>query len=555
MVRILLPLILLLSVGYVDGVWAQPYPAKPVRIINPFSPGGSLDLVSRLLAKGMSGDLGQQFIVENRPGAGGSIGIELVAKSPPDGHTLLMVQSSITVQEHFMDQAAAAFDATTVLLLNVAQRKGYDALPPKVAHDTKLRLLDAFTCALAAYQHPTSALARKGAQRVSAQQPATVWGSTLKTTPEAAAFTNGVMTRLLDISDTYLGKSRGHPSDMISGLMAVAESAHCDGKSLLGAIALAYDVYCSFADAIDINSKGWDQPVYGILGCVLGAGRLLKLDRVQLGHAIALALAPNMALAQARRGHLSNWKGCAGANASRNAVFAAMLAQDGFTGPSAVFEGEGGLWDIIGRHDWPIPEGRHWISETYIKGLPVCYHGQSSVYAALQLRDQVKLNDIDEINVGAYKAAVAMMGTDANRWAPATHETADHSMPFCVASALRDGEFNDKTFSHERLHDPLMLHLMAKVKVAEDRRHTSLYPEAAPGRVRVRMKDGKVHECEVIYPKGHAKNPMNDAEIIAKFNAMTSARLSTASRTQVFDFIENIEKSSDVSQLPALLAG
>jgi tripartite-type tricarboxylate transporter receptor subunit TctC len=76
---------------------AQSYPVKAVRIINPFSPGGSLDLVSRLLAKGMTGDLGQQFIVENRPGAGGSIGIELVAKSPPDGYTLLMVQSSITV--------------------------------------------------------------------------------------------------------------------------------------------------------------------------------------------------------------------------------------------------------------------------------------------------------------------------------------------------------------------------------------------------------------------------------------------------------------------------
>ena len=75
----------------------QAYPVKPVRIINPFSPGGSLDLVARLLAKSFSGDLGQQFIVENRPGAGGSIGVELVAKSPADGYTLLIMQSSITV--------------------------------------------------------------------------------------------------------------------------------------------------------------------------------------------------------------------------------------------------------------------------------------------------------------------------------------------------------------------------------------------------------------------------------------------------------------------------
>ena len=86
-----------MCVALIDRAAAQAYPVKSVRIINPFSPGGSLDLVSRLLAKGMSNDLGQQFIVENRPGAGGSIGIELVAKSPPDGYTLLMVQSSITV--------------------------------------------------------------------------------------------------------------------------------------------------------------------------------------------------------------------------------------------------------------------------------------------------------------------------------------------------------------------------------------------------------------------------------------------------------------------------
>ncbi|MEQ1773889.1 MAG: tripartite tricarboxylate transporter substrate binding protein [Burkholderiales bacterium] len=83
------------------NVWgmaqAQNYPVKPVRIINPFSPGGSLDLVARLLAKSLTGDLGQQFIVENRPGAGGTIGVDLVAKAPADGYTLLIVQSSITV--------------------------------------------------------------------------------------------------------------------------------------------------------------------------------------------------------------------------------------------------------------------------------------------------------------------------------------------------------------------------------------------------------------------------------------------------------------------------
>jgi 2-methylcitrate dehydratase len=452
------------------------------------------------------------------------------------------------------DQAIASFDATTAMLVDVAARPAYDALPPRVVQDCKLRLIDVMASALGAYDHPTSVLARKSALRTNALQPATVWGSTVKTAPETAAFTNGVMTRLLDISDTYLGKSRGHPSDMLSGLLAVAESAHCSGKALLGAMTLAYDVYCSFSDAIDANSMGWDQPVYGVLGCVSGAGRLLGLDRVQQGHAVALALTPNMALAQARRGHLSNWKGCAGANASRNAVFAAQLAQDGFTGPSAVFEGEGGFWGIIGRHDWPIPEGRHWISDTHIKGLPVCYHGQAAVYAALELRDRVRLDEIEEIQVSAYRTAVSMMASDPNRWAPTTHETADHSLPFVVISALRDGGFNARTFSQERLRDPAMLALMAKVKVAEDARHTSVYPEAAPGRVRVRMKSGAVHESEVLYPNGHAKNPMSEAAVIAKFDAMAAVRLPAERRGRVIDAIGKLETMTDAADLIALLA-
>ena len=89
---------LALTIAAAGGVaHAQTYPTKPIRMINPFSPGGSLDLVARLLAKTMSADLGQPVIVENKPGAGGTIGVEQVAKSPPDGYALLIVQSSISI--------------------------------------------------------------------------------------------------------------------------------------------------------------------------------------------------------------------------------------------------------------------------------------------------------------------------------------------------------------------------------------------------------------------------------------------------------------------------
>ncbi|HKA43692.1 MAG TPA: tripartite tricarboxylate transporter substrate binding protein [Burkholderiales bacterium] len=83
------------------GAHAQSYPVKPVRIIVPFPPGGATDIVTRLVAQKLNEAWGQQIIVDNRGGAGGNIGGEVAAKSPPDGYTLLMTSGSIvTANEH-----------------------------------------------------------------------------------------------------------------------------------------------------------------------------------------------------------------------------------------------------------------------------------------------------------------------------------------------------------------------------------------------------------------------------------------------------------------------
>src|SRR3989441_10805115 len=76
---------------------AQQYPTKPVKIIVPFAPGGGFDLIARLVARRLSTTLGQQFIVENKPGAGGSIGFRSGIKSPPDGYTLTLISSSYAI--------------------------------------------------------------------------------------------------------------------------------------------------------------------------------------------------------------------------------------------------------------------------------------------------------------------------------------------------------------------------------------------------------------------------------------------------------------------------
>ena len=412
-------------------------------------------------------------------------------------------------------------DSTTARLVDFALGMEFSSLPADTVHECKRRLIDTFACAIGAYDEPLSSMARAVARRQTGNPSASVWGCSWATTPEAAAFANGVMLRLDDISDNYRVKSGGHPSDVIAGILAVGEAVHADGRSIISAITLAYDVYCSFCESYDFNSKGWDQPVYGVVACVLGAGRLLALSREQMGHAVALALAPNLALFQTRCGNLSSWKGCAGANASRNAVFAAFLAKDGFTGPDEVFEGKCGLWDVAGKFAWDLAIGAgspHRVAKTHFKRYPVCGHGQSAAEAATHLFGKVQPREDPDITVETYRIAVEQMAGDVSRWSPTTRETADHSLPFVVAVALLDGEVTAKSFSPERLRDPVVTGLMRRIKVIENRDFSDSFPGKWPCRVRVRARSGECVVSEVMNPKGHAYNPMDDTELQTKFS-------------------------------------
>jgi tripartite-type tricarboxylate transporter receptor subunit TctC len=84
--------------------WAQTYPTRPVRIIAPTGPGGAPDILARLIGQWLSERLGQQFITENRPGAGGNIGTEAVVRAAPDGYTLLLIQAGNAINATLYDR-------------------------------------------------------------------------------------------------------------------------------------------------------------------------------------------------------------------------------------------------------------------------------------------------------------------------------------------------------------------------------------------------------------------------------------------------------------------
>ncbi len=83
---------------------AQTYPTRPVRIIAPTAPGGAPDILARLIGPWLSGRLGQQFVIENRPGGGSNIGTEAVVRASPDGYTLLSASTANTINATLYDR-------------------------------------------------------------------------------------------------------------------------------------------------------------------------------------------------------------------------------------------------------------------------------------------------------------------------------------------------------------------------------------------------------------------------------------------------------------------
>lgn len=454
-------------------------------------------------------------------------------------------------------------------LVRYCQSLCYDDLPSAVVHEVKRRVLDSLGCALGAWNAPPCRIARRIGDAVQVADGATLWGTNHKTLPDLAAFANGTLVRYLDFNDTYLAKEPAHPSDNIAAIFAAGEASRASGKRVIQAVALAYEAQCRFCDAAALRPRGWDHVTYGPFSSALGVAKVMKLSDAQTLHAINLAGVANIALRQTRVGDLSMWKACAFSNAARNGVFAAMLARQGMTGPSPIFEGEKGFMKLVsGPFELPLFGGEKGpsdavpfkILETYVKHYPVEYHAQTAAEAALALREELlkgegvdALADITDVEIGSYDVAVEIIGSDPEKWRPQTRETADHSFPYCVAVALLDGRVTLRSFEAKRLTDPALQELMQKVRVVSQPEFAGRYPQAMPTRLTVRTKVGKDYVKQVDYPLGHPKNRMSDHEVEDKFRLLAVGKLDRARIRNVIDLVWKLDQLKDISALMPLL--
>jgi 2-methylcitrate dehydratase len=436
---------------------------------------------------------------------------------------------------------------------------GTKIFPSEVVHQAKRLIIDAVGCGLGGYWSEPARIARDMAGTVRSSEGVSVIGSGERTSPDLATFANGVMMRFLDFNDGYTSTGEsGHPSDSIAAVLSTAELRRRNGRDAIAATVLAYEVFCRVCDAVDLKPLGFDHVTVGGMASTAAAARLLGLGEAETAQALNLGIAPNVALYQTRIGNVSMWKGCAYANASRNAVFAALLAARGMTGPSPIFEGVGGYFKAVTRKPFELHalggDGHAYkIMECSIKRFPLGQYSQTVVEAALQLRDKVgSPEDIAEVRIETGTTAIRLMAGDIDKWEPRTRESADHSMPYTVAVALIHGEIEEKHFGDVYLRDPRILELTRRVKAKATEEADRRMPEAMLCRMELVTTSGASHTAVVEYHKGHWKNPMTDAQVEAKFRKLAVAVLNEGQTDRLLQTLWRLEESEDAGDVVRL---
>jgi len=453
-------------------------------------------------------------------------------------------------------------DKTVDRLASYAAALRFEDLPPEVVHQAKRVLVDSIGCGLGAFTAEPVAIARQLASTIRGESEATVLGTRIRTTPDIAAFANGTMIRYLDFNDAYLSS---HPSDNFGPVLAAAEAGGVSGRDLLTGCVLGYEVQSAWADTFALREGPWDQAVYSAIAMPLGTGKVLGLNRDQLAQAVRIAVVGGIALAQARRGTISHWKAAAVPNTGRNGVFAALLARRGFTGPEEIFEGQQGFFTAVTRRPVELAplageDGNSQpfrILESRIKRFPAGIFSQTAVEGALEARDKLAIEsgrEVRRVHIRTFEHAVFSMAGHPSRWRPETRETADHSIPFVVACALSFGSVQPAHFTEETMRSPDLVDLMQKITVVEDPECEAAWPDANLSIVSVETEDGREHTASLPYHLGHARRPIGDADVDAKFRGLTDGLLAADRQTAALDAMWHIDETNDLRALLELVA-
>ncbi|MDQ7858790.1 MAG: MmgE/PrpD family protein [Armatimonadota bacterium] len=444
-------------------------------------------------------------------------------------------------------------------LASFVTRARFDDLSDDARTQIKIRVLDALGCAIGALGGEPVRMVRAHVDEFGGTGRCTLVGGG-RTAPDRAALYNGALVRYLDFNDSYLApRETCHPSDNLGAVLAAAEYAGADGRTLLVALAVAYQVQCRLSDVAPVRAKGFDHTTQGAYAVAAGVSRALGLDEGRTAHAIAISGTAFNALRVTRTGALSHWKGLAYPNTAFAATHATFLAMRGITGPPEVFEGPKGFMEAIaGRFeiDW-AREDLERVRQTIVKRYNAEIHSQTSIEAALDLRRRAGFDpaQIERVEVDTFDVAFHIIGggEEGDKTVVRTKEEADHSLPYMVAAALLDGQVMPEQYRPERIQRDDVQALLRRVQVRPVEAYSRQFPARMPSRVRVTLRDGRTLATEQEDYEGFHTRPAGWETIVEKFDRLSAPHADAGLRREIVAAVRGLE-TLQVADLTRLLA-
>ena len=463
-----------------------------------------------------------------------------------------------------MATKAAVVPSKKTITANIAEWAAdvqFEDLSKEAVYQAKRFLLDSVGCALGGYQQHDVKIALEVMAEVAGPGTCTVMGTGEQLDPVSASLLNGLMIRCMDYNDIYWKQDPCHPSDIFPAAIAGAEREGTGGRELIVGLVLGHEFEQRLCEAAfpGIRERGWHHATLTAFVSPIVAGRMLKLSAEQIQHAIGISASPRCTLGAVTAGKLTMMKNTVDPLATQSGVFAALLAEKGYTGPEHVIDGKEGLVHVFGP-EWKLNIltdglGESWrITQCGMKAFPTEALTHTPISAVLGIvKDQdLKPEEILQVHVRTTARGADIL-SDPSKYDPHTKETADHSLPYVIAAAIAERQVTPLQFEMKKILDPRIREQLNKIVVVADPEIEKCFPALQRVIVKITTTDGRSFEKQLDYPKGDPRNPLTDKEVEEKFEALAEPVMSKAARQRVIDATWKLESFANTTEYMQLL--
>lgn len=438
----------------------------------------------------------------------------------------------------------------------------YALLPAEVVAAAKLHLLDTLGCGLAAVALDEAPFVVGAAAEEAAGGPATALGMPDGLASADAALVNGTLCHALDYDDTHPDSVVHVSAAVVPAALAAGEVAGASGRELVCALVAGNETSTRIGMAAGgrFHARGLHPTgVCGVFGATVAAARVRGLDPGQTANALGIAgsmaggLLEFLADGAKTKPLHPGW-------AAHAAVSAVRLAAHGATGPATVLEGRRGFFATY-LHDVAVDLtgqladlGRRWETpEIAYKPYPACHYTHAPIDALAELveREGLTAGDVASITALSDETGVGLvLAPLEDKLRPRTVYDAKFSLPYCLAARLVRGRVDVGSFTDEAITEPAVLELAARVDY--ELKAYAAAPDAFPGGVHVRTRDGRVLTAELRHQRGGSENPMSPQEVIDKYRANAEPALPARTVADLERAVLGIEEDGSLAPFAVL---